>query len=561
MGWRGSLGDSGSLSLYGGIRSRRDVNPGSSSGVSLYPLDPSDTHTIDGVIFVSGTYPATGSISFVKVRNSPIPNTPGASGLITKMDWYDEHYRSIGLLYDYYGQTNAAYFTGSYDYYSLRFKQSVSSLARAVVFPGASLATVTSSFTVEARIMPMTVTGSSEFVIASQQDRWRLFLTGSTGNLAFSDYATTVTASAPQAGVWQHVAVAVGANSASFYLDGSLVVDRPFTGSLLTSRTGSLVVGAAVVISGLSEVYDRGFDGFLYETRVWGKKLSSAQVSSSFDRTLISSSGSSDLKHYARFNDGPLGSAHGFAQGSGTYDHSSAHVHGKMENFAAALPVASSWHKNDDEDFFTLKTVSHGSYDVFRAVHLPSLFYGRQVATGSVRMICRSYHDQGIERVVLDDGRGSLYISGSIARPVSGDDRRGVAWNKVGNVFYSEGLFVITEPSMLDFGDPGLDSGAVTGTLSVEYAGETRIPSRIMMCRLGPAEGNASSNPTFSTLDQRGTEDPLDDRYVVNGDGTTWITSVGLYDDEHRLVAVAKMAQPLRKREKDRLDIRLRFDF
>jgi hypothetical protein len=48
---------------------------------------------------------------------------------------------------------------------------------------------------------------------------------------------------------------------------------------------------------------------------------------------------------------------------------------------------------------------------------------------------------------------------------------------------------------------------------------------------------------------------------VKNSPPTTWISAVGIYNEDHKLVAVAKLASPIRKREKDKLLIRLRMDF
>jgi hypothetical protein len=85
---------------------------------------------------------------------------------------------------------------------------------------------------------------------------------------------------------------------------------------------------------------------------------------------------------------------------------------------------------------------------------VPSAFYGRGLVPGSVRMTCRAFESFGLIRTLVDDGRGGLYLSGSAAsgsRIVS-DVYAGVGWNKVGNVFYGEGLAVIKDPSLLDFG-------------------------------------------------------------------------------------------------------------
>jgi hypothetical protein len=79
---------------------------------------------------------------------------------------------------------------------------------------------------------------------------------------------------------------------------------------------------------------------------------------------------------------------------------------------------------------------------------------------------------------------------------------------------------------------------------------------------MATGDSNSSNNPTFHVLDDRGTEDPADDRLIpVRDDGTTYVTAIGIYNEDRKLVAVAKLAQPIRKREKDKNTVRLRIDF
>lgn len=572
LGWRSNVGASASLSLYEGVRSRRDVRAGDigSSGISIYPIDGMDTHSIDGVIFISGSYPATGSMRMVKVR----PNTFGG-GSETTADWYEEHYSPIGLLFDYYSRISPdTYFTGSYDYYSLYFSQTGSFRARAVNFSGTGLPTVTSSFTVEAWLKPTSVQSSTrDFVLMSQRARWKLFITGSTGRLAFTDFSSTVTSSyAPPNGAWTHVSLVVAGGSASFYIGRDLRDSAPYTGSLATfsgkflATASFLTLGAEQVVNASSVVFDQGFRGYMFETRVWDYARTSAQISGAYARSLRwSESGSVGLRHYARFNDGPLGNRHGFIRGSGTYDHalSGSGFHGQLSsNFTGSN--GPQWQPNDNTSFVVPKCKVLSRVDMMKAVHIPSMFYGRQITTGSVLMVDNTYISHGIQRVLMDDGRGGLYLSGSSTRRLGSEDYRGIGWNRVGSVFYVEGIIMITDPSMLDFGsDENLAAwDRSSDLLQVRFDGSERINTKIFNCRLDMAQGNASNNPTFSRLDDNGTPDPSDDRLVLAGeDNTTYVTAVGLYNERRELVAVAKIAQPIRKREKDRETIRLRYDF
>lgn len=557
LGWRGNVGPSASLSLHEGIRGRLDL---AGTGLTVAPIPRGGSPGLDGVTYFSGSYPATGSVRFVKLR-IPTMDVPG-----TDSDWYGEHWAPIGLLYDYYSAVNPrAYFTGSYDFYSLYLRQATSFLARAVYFSGSTLSTVTSSFTLEAWINPTSVTGSRDFTIMSQRQRWRLYVAGATGRLAFSDFASTVSSSySPTVGQWQHVAVVVDGGSASFYVGSSLVGTASYTGSLAAYAgqylaTGSfLTVGAQLSSSASVPAYDQGFSGFIFETRAWDIARTLTQVSAALGSTLVDS-GSRGLRHYSRFNDGPLSTRHGFVAGSGAFDYaaSGSGFHGQLINFTASN--GPNWQPNDHLTFSTYQTRIGPSADMVRVLHVPSLFYGRQIVTGSVRLVCNSYSRQGLSRVLVDDGMGGLYVSGSITRPWGGQDYGGQRWNKVGNVFYTEGFVVVTDPSLLDFATvTSADWDGTTDILQASFQGSERVHTKILSCRLDTAQANASNNPTFSS---RASSDPSDERFTVDDpSGPTNITGIGVYDRHRRLVAVVKLAQPIRKREKDRIVIRPKID-
>ncbi len=589
-GWRGNIGPSSSLSLYEGVRGNPIYSPGNfgNSGFTIFPLDPVDTNSIDKTIYVSGSYPSTGSVQMVKVRNTAIGAPFQYQNLVTATDWYQEHFAPINLLFEYYRQFNTHYFTGSYDFYSLFSQQQLPYFAPYTYFSGSKLDSVSSSFTLEIQAKPVSVTNARrDFVLQSQRGRWKFYITGSTGRLAFTDFRTTLTSSqAVTPGVWQYMAFVADGTSGTFYLNTGVAGQSAYTGTLATttltgtaalSSSGYLVVGAELVTSASISFFitgsqtasltssfvasDQGFYGFLYDSRVWSKARTFTELSGNFKGTIINSGSDSRLVHYARFNDGPLGHAHPYVQGSGAFDYSNSPVHGQLIGYSTVLPVAPTWHPVDNPNFVTPKKRITDEVNFFRVIHIPSMFYGRQIATGSIKMVCNSYANKSLQRVLMDDGKGRLYISGSVLRSVGNEDYTGMKWNKVGNVFYSEGLIVITDPSIFDFGDIGNDASASVDTLQVSFRGLERISTKVFQCFVPAADANGSNNPTFSQYSNM-VADQFYEKWVVKQDKpTTWITAVGIYNEDHKLVAVAKMASPIRKREKDKLLIRLKMDF
>jgi len=599
-GWFGNSGVSGSLSLYGGVRARYNVKASDfqTSGLSIYPLDLLDTHSIDKVIFVSGSYPATGSIRFVRCRNQSV-----ASFLqVTDLNWFEEHYRPIELLYDHYSTRDDNYFTGSYDFYDsllLADTSLTSSVTGSYFYPGSywafsgafattPITSPSSSFTAMAWVKPIPTnfaTGTLEPfqnypTILAQRDTWD-FSINPDGTLqlnvehsASSSYPASST-NTVTAGKWNNVAMVVkGGQTASFWINGQYG-GQSFLGNDVLgtgSNTHPLLVGGwetgtGYVVGIGGHQHGNNLNGFIFETQVWNRALSGSEIQAYASGTLVNSS-STGLVHYARYNDGPFGTAHGFASGSGAFDYSPNAKHGYVVPWSFAH--TNHWQPNDHQSFIPVtKKINLDIHDL-RLFHVPSMFYGKQIDPGSVRITDGVYNKRRIVRVFNDDGRGGLYVSGSMTRDISGEEYTGEKRRKVGNVFYSEGLIVFTDPALYDtfdsgslFWDPQISVSGVFGDLiSADFKGQATMRTKTFNCRLPTAQGNASNNPTFSYVDDRGTVNTDDDRVTVERhDGVTYITAIGLYNEDRQLVAVAKLAQPIRKREKEKINLRLKMDF
>ena len=87
----------------------------------------------------------------------------------------------------------------------------------------------------------------------------------------------------------------------------------------------------------------------------------------------------------------------------------------------------------------------------------------------------------------------------------------------------------------------------------------TNINSTLIFCRATADEFNYSSNPAFVDSDGR---------IVVIDEGLedlqrtfSFITTVGLYDANNNLLAVAKLSRPVEKTDEKDLTFRIRLDF
>jgi hypothetical protein len=139
----------------------------------------------------------------------------------------------------------------------------------------------------------------------------------------------------------------------------------------------------------------------------------------------------------------------------------------------------------------------------------------------------------------------------------SGGGRSSVEWNKVGNVFYNEGLITIKDPALLDFAADWTDfaTDKPADLLQLEFRGQTRIPVKTIVARIERGELNCSLNPSYYTPQEDGF------RAIRHPSASLYVTTVGLYNSDRELVGVARLAEPLRIRPRDRLAIKIRMDF
>lgn len=99
-------------------------------------------------------------------------------------------------------------------------------------------------------------------------------------------------------------------------------------------------------------------------------------------------------------------------------------------------------------------------------------------------------------------------------------------------------------------------SGSFTG---MTFQNNTNINSTLVFCRATADEFNYSSNPTYTDSDGR---------LVVIDEGQegkqlpfTFITTIGLYDANDNLLAVAKVSRPIEKNPEKDLTLRVRTDY
>lgn len=99
-------------------------------------------------------------------------------------------------------------------------------------------------------------------------------------------------------------------------------------------------------------------------------------------------------------------------------------------------------------------------------------------------------------------------------------------------------------------------SGTLTG---ITFQNITNINSTLFFCRATADEFNYSSNPSFVDSDNRIVV--IDEGQEETQRTFTFVTSIGLYDANNNMLAVAKVSRPAEKNDERDMTFRVRLDF
>ena len=108
-----------------------------------------------------------------------------------------------------------------------------------------------------------------------------------------------------------------------------------------------------------------------------------------------------------------------------------------------------------------------------------------------------------------------------------------------------------------------MQSASISGTIdglrhrikNISFNNTTEINSTIYFCRAPTNKFNYSSNPTYLKNSK------IRVKNVASDPPISYVTTVGLYNQQNELLAVAKLSEPLRKSIDNELTIRVRLDY
>jgi len=240
-------------------------------------------------------------------------------------------------------------------------------------------------------------------------------------------------------------------------------------------------------------------------------------------------------------------------------------------------------------------------------ISIPSIFYGSSIRKGSVRL--RYYVTGTLIAELRDIGKNGELIeaSGSPGHQL-GRETGSVA----GIVLYNEGFFILTgswelqpyttggdkyhkgdtaagsdKPRWVFFANGANDTTYVTGdayrsSYSIEFEGVNYVPTLTMLAHAPKGLLNHSSNPTYrksgsgaettditASITRYSENDKMSIKNIVTSSHDhsasfkkqTYISQIGLYDDDRNLIGIAKLATPVKKTEERDFTFKLKLDF
>jgi hypothetical protein len=230
-------------------------------------------------------------------------------------------------------------------------------------------------------------------------------------------------------------------------------------------------------------------------------------------------------------------------------------------------------------------------------INIPSIFYGESISKGSVEI---NFYKNGVLlsscRDLLKNGE-LLQTTGSVQL-----NNKNVA----GVVMYNEGLIILFDNTPLDtykenfysytnvstiddfprWSNWGITANTITGTAvttsyGLNFTGVNQIPQLTLFAHAPKGELNFSTNYTFVSYDSSSAQDYRTGSYyygekenielknitktpylspTASFHKETYISKILIYDENKKVIGIAKLAKPVRKTEERDFTFKLKLD-
>lgn len=257
---------------------------------------------------------------------------------------------------------------------------------------------------------------------------------------------------------------------------------------------------------------------------------------------------------------------------------------GRKKEVLYALKTSLDYHTTLSPHYAYSSSFGDKTIQKLNVISVPSIFYGSNIEKGSVRL--------------------KYYVTGTLIAEAADTLKNGVlvqtsgstTGDKVGVVLYNEGFIILTSSADLDthteqyglttnnltaswqyFGVTSSYAGVPSSSFSINFNGEQHIQTLTLFAHAKKNQLNFSNNPTFlshSISSVTGSNIYFEDsemeiknivsssyaKHSASFEPVTYISKVGIYDENKNLIAVAGLANPVRKLENRNYTFKLKLD-
>jgi hypothetical protein len=205
------------------------------------------------------------------------------------------------------------------------------------------------------------------------------------------------------------------------------------------------------------------------------------------------------------------------------------------ESASQQRPTSSYFIYNDNARL--VKTFPTGANETIQVISINQDIYGNKILPTTFAMSSSNYFivDDGYGNIINLTGLVDRYINISYFNYENYFAENAIDPNNyIGNIFYAHGLAVITNQS----------ASSVVPSIAgwtISFKNEHTIYEHEVRCLVKESDFNLSYNPTLVTNYASGSVKD----FATGSNFYTYATSLGLYNDNNELLAVAKFGKPM----------------
>jgi len=212
-------------------------------------------------------------------------------------------------------------------------------------------------------------------------------------------------------------------------------------------------------------------------------------------------------------------------------------------------------------------------------IYIPSIFYGSTIKKGSVSL--DFFYSGSLAGRLTDSKRNGELIQSSGAIDTNDGDVAGVCLYDQGVILLTGSWVLTASMDWMDFAVGANDGSTPDDAMSsrIVFSGTTYANTITMLAHAEKGEINYSSNPTFIDYGDKELEPATSSLFYSEKEKTikntvktpyadptgsfektTYISKVGIYDENRNLVGIATLATPVKKTEERDFTFKLKLD-